>query len=354
MNQPVLRCLSEIEPRPIDWLWPGRIPHRKFTLLVGDPGLGKSLLSLYLCGCVTRRRPFTDGAACTQFGSVIVLSCEDDAADTLRPRLEAAKANLRLCHILEAVRVTGKGGRIIEKAFDLRHDLEALEAALIEHPTVRLIVIDPLSAYLGGIDSHKNSEVRSLLSPLAALAARFNVTIIGITHLSKANRSAIYRALDSIGFVAAARSVWAVAADPADAERRLLIPVKQNLAPNVGGLAFHIEAPNGVPRITWEQGPITTTADQALNVDIERRSKIDDAKEFLKEKLANGRIASKALEATIAREHLSYTTLRRARKELGVKHEKVGTRWFYTLDGNREQVEQVEIFGSQDIENERD
>ena len=202
---------------------------------------------------MSRGTSLPDGAAC-EVGSVIFLSAEDDAADTIGPRLDAAGADVSRVHILEAVRVLLTDGSLAEKPFNLETDKAVLERALHEHPDVRLIVIDPISAYLGGVDSHSNAEVRGLLAPLVALATRFGVAVLCVTHLRKSAGAAIYRAISSIAFAAAARAVWAVASDPEDGDRRLLLPVKQNLSASVGGLGFRIETQNNVPRIAWEPG----------------------------------------------------------------------------------------------------
>jgi RecA-family ATPase len=114
---------------------------------------------------VTRGFAFPDGEKC-EMGEVIFLSAKDDPADTIRPRLDAAGADVSRAHILEAVRVTLADGAQTEKAFNLETDLAALEAVLRHHPGVRLIVIDPISAYLGGVDSHSNAEVRAYLRHL--------------------------------------------------------------------------------------------------------------------------------------------------------------------------------------------
>src|SRR5437660_11349850 len=221
----VLRCFSDIAPKPLRWVWPGRIPLGKLTLLVGDPGLGKSLLTAGIASCVSRGASFPDGARCDS-GSAILLSAEDDPGDAIRPRLDAAGADVSRVHILDAVRVQLTDGSLTEKSFNLETDIALLEGVLREHPDVRLIVIGPISAYLGGTDSHSNAEVRGLLSPLAALAAKYGVAVLAVTHLRKSAGAAIYRAISSIAFAAASRAVWAVACDPEDEERRLLVPGK--------------------------------------------------------------------------------------------------------------------------------
>jgi putative DNA primase/helicase len=315
----VLRCFRDIAPKPLLWLWPGRIPLGKLTLLIGDPGLGKSLLTTDVASHVTRGTSFSDGAAC-ELGSVIFLSAEDDAADTIRPRLDAAGADVSRVHMLEAVRVPLTDGSLTEKPFNLETDSAILEGTLREHPDVRLIVIDPISAYLGGVDSHSNTEVRGILAPLVAIAARFGVAVLCITHLRKSAGAAIYRAISSIAFAAAARAVWAVAADPEDGERRLLLAVKQNLSPSAGGLAFRIETQNKVPRLAWEPDAVALVANDVLgNIDMQQdQSERREAKEWLKDFLADGPVAVKKIQWEAKAAGLSWITVRRAKEALSV------------------------------------
>ena len=95
------------------------------------------------------------------------------------------------------------------------------------------VVVDPLSAYLGVTDSHKNAEVRGLLTPLSDIAAKHHTAIVGVTHLNKAvgQMDAMMRLSGSIAFVAAARSAYLVASDRDDKTRRLFLPLKNNLGP---------------------------------------------------------------------------------------------------------------------------
>lgn len=324
---PMLRCFSDIVPKPLRWLWPGRIPLGKLTLLIGDPGLGKSLLTIDIASRVTRgtsleaqtpSASFPDGAPC-ESGTVIFLSAEDDAADTIRPRLDAAKADVSRVHILEAVCVKLTDGSLAEKAFNLETDCAALEVALKEHPDVRLIVIDPISAYLGGVDSHSNAEVRGVLAPLAALAAQHGVAVLCVTHLRKSAGVAVYRAIASIAFTAVSRAVWAVAADPEDADRRLLLAVKQNLSANMGGLAFRIETQSSVPRLTWEPGAVALAVNEVLgSVEVQDQNERREAKAWLKDLLADGPVAVKKIQQEAKAAGLSWITVRRAKDTLRV------------------------------------
>ena len=146
-------CLADVEPTAIDWLWPGRVARRKIGLLVGDGGLGKSSIMLDLAARHSRGLQMPDGAPGVQ-GATILLSAEDDPADTIRPRLDRLGADVRHVYCLRAVRESNG----TEHMFSLARDLDALEALIIKTKAV-LVVIDPLSAYLGRqVDSYKGGE----------------------------------------------------------------------------------------------------------------------------------------------------------------------------------------------------
>ena len=147
-------------------------------------------------------------------------------------------------------------GKLVEQMFDLNSDIPALEQALQRRPNVRLVIVDPISAYLGkgglgGSNSHNNAEMRALLAPLSVLATKYRVAILAITHLNKAPGQAIYRVMGSLAFVALARATWFVVKDPNDPSRRLLMPTKINVgADNGPGLAYRIqEDDRGAPRL---------------------------------------------------------------------------------------------------------
>ena len=229
-------------------------------------------------------------------------------------------------HTLEAVRVQLTDGSLAEKPFNLETDVAALEGAIREHPGIRLIVIDPISAYLGGIDSHSNAEVRGVLARLATLAAQYNVAVLCVTHLRKSAGAAVYRAIASIAFTAAARAVWAVAPDPEDTERRLLLPVKQNLNANIGGLAFRVETQGAAPRLAWEPGPVALAANDVLgNVEEQQdQSERREAKTWLEDLLEDGPVAVKEIQREAKAAGLSWMTIRRAKEALGVIASKSG------------------------------
>jgi putative DNA primase/helicase len=171
----VVRRAADINPQPVLWLWPGRIARGKVTMLAGHPGLGKSQLALGIAAIVTSGGLWPVDRARAERASAIILSADDDPADTIRPRLEASGAGLERCHIIEATQDIGGDGRPQRRGFSLVDDLARLDAELRRLDDASLIIIDPITAYLGAVDSHRNAEVRRLLAPLAELAAQRRV-----------------------------------------------------------------------------------------------------------------------------------------------------------------------------------
>jgi len=141
----VTRCASEIELEPVEWLWPSRLALRKHTSFGGDPGGGKSQLAMCIAAQVSMGGEWPCDEGRSPQGSVIILSAEDGAADTIVPRLHAAKADLGRVHIVSAVRTNCKTSR----SFNLQADIELLEQKLRDLGDVALVEIDPVSSYLG-------------------------------------------------------------------------------------------------------------------------------------------------------------------------------------------------------------
>jgi putative DNA primase/helicase len=116
---------------------------------------------------------------------------------------------------------------------------------------VRLVIIDPISAYCGSADTHKTSDVRQALAPMQQLAADRDVAMLAISHLNKAaGGDPMSRITGSGAYVAVARAAFLVAEDPSDdgKRRRILAPLKNNLGDDKTGFAFSIES---VALVEW-------------------------------------------------------------------------------------------------------
>lgn len=325
-REPVLTRMADIESQEVEWLWKGRVPLGRLTLLVGAPGTGKSYVTTDIAARVSTGTAFPDGAPCVH-GEAILISAEDDPADTIRPRLDALGADVTRVHLLVTVRCKS-AGRTRETLFTLK-DLDALDKALGSHPACRLVVVDPIGSFLGGdVDSYRDNEVRSVLAPLAALAQKHRVAIIVVMHRRKGTGGrADELALGSVAFTGIARAVWHVTKDAKDAARRLLLAGKQNLSPEGHGLAFRIEHEGPVGRLVWERAPVKMSADEALRDEraaeeskpgpIPRRRA--EAEEWLKELLADGSLAAAHVEREAKAAGLAWRTVQRACRNLGIK-----------------------------------
>jgi hypothetical protein len=173
----VIRRASEIEAKPVRWLWPNRIPIGKVTLIGGEPGLGKSQLTCAIAAAISTGGQWPcGGEGDAPTGSLIIFSAEDDAEDTIKPRLEAAGADPTRILIVSAVETGDRPGR---RSFNLQSDLPPLEQAILGTEGAIAVIVDPMTSYLGKVDSHKNAELRAVLEPLAELAARLGVAIVG-------------------------------------------------------------------------------------------------------------------------------------------------------------------------------
>jgi len=330
---PALTRLADVTPEPVRWLWPGRFARGKVTLIAGDPGLGKSFLTLDLAARVSTGMGWPDAPhERREPGGVVLLSAEDDITDTIRPRLDAAGADCTRIEALTGVRgASDDGERIVETPIDLT-DTTYIEQAIEQVERCKLIVIDPVSAYMGRADSHVNAEVRAVLAPLADLAARHDVAIVAVTHLRKGEGQAIYRAMGSLAFVAAARAAWAVVRDADDptGARRLLLPVKNNLAADAGtGLAFElVDAGGGTPCLRWSADPITVNVDEALarprGTPGPTPAARDEAADWLRGILAGGPVAVALLREEGDAAGFTYATLRRAKETIGARSVKLG------------------------------
>jgi putative DNA primase/helicase len=324
----VLVKLSEIKAEAVRWLWPARIALGKLALIAGDPGLGKSFVSLDVAARVTCGRAWPDGAPGCTLGDVILLSAEDGAADTIRPRADAAGADPDRIEILRAVRESNNGN-LTERHFSLDGDVARLDEALARRPGVKLVVVDPVTAYLGSLDSHKNAELRGALMPLAALAEKRGIAILLVSHLNKGQAEALYRVSGSNAFVAAPRTAWLVTQDPAnEGPRRLMLQLKNNLSPNPGGLAFKIESDEqGRAAVAWEQGRVDLSAREALAPERRERgpkpAKSEAAAVLLRNALSDGaEHPSEYLIKQAGEDGISYDTLSNAAKSLGVRRQK--------------------------------
>ena len=335
------RSLATIEPEPIRWLWPQRIARGKLTVIAGDPKVGKSLITADLTARITAGAAWPDNAGNAPIGNVIFASAEDDPADTIRPRIEAAGGDVSRVFIVDSVTDLDRDGEPFERTFNLKKDAARLASEIEIIGDVAAVIIDPVTAYLGGADSHNNAEIRELLAPLAKIAGEHRTAVIAVSHLNKGSgTNALYRVSGSLAFTAAARACWLVTKDQENEDRRLMIPAGNNIGPDVGGMAYTINAKETsigpVAILKWEPDAIDIDAAEALTPDSEERTERNEAADWLAELLRSGPMKAGDIRKKSNAEGFSWRTVQRARKRAGVVSERsgfgAGTRWAVRTD----------------------
>ena len=317
--------VSDVVPLPVEWLWQGRVPLGMLTTLDGDPGLGKSTVTLDLAARLSRGNVMPDGTPGPAAAGVVLLSAEDDLARVIRPRLEAAGADLR-----RIVTVAMLDGGERRDPLIAAEDLAEVERHVLE-TGARLVVWDPLMAYLPlEVNSHRDQDVRLALRRLSVMGERTGAAVLVVRHLNKGSGGpALYRGGGSIGIIGAARSGLLLTADPDDAagEVRVLAPLKSNLSALAPALRLRLVVDGAAshPRVQWE-GACDHTAERLLSAasNPEERLARDEAAEFLRRILADGPVLVREVEREARAEGISERTLNRARKQVGVQAEKVG------------------------------
>lgn len=343
---------SDIHPECVRWLWKDMIALGKLTVIAGMPGQSKSLLTLDLAARVSQGSQMPCSKHRAPQGNVIILSAEDDPGDTIRPRLDAANADVsHIIHLKAVKEIDGKG----ERSFDLTKDISLLKQTITQVGNVKLIIIDPVSAYFGTkLDTHKDAHVRAVLMPVKTLAEETGTAVITVMHLSKSShKDAMMRVNASIGFVGAARAAFLVVKDPEDEgcevgidQHRLFLSIKNNIGDDLKGLKYKLEivdleipmkdtkgmtlkeiraesirhraqGPLQVPTLKWV-GETTLSANDALTPQ-EKEPKTKPEDEWLLEFLADGPKPQKEVEAAASAAGFSKDKLRRARERWKVR-----------------------------------
>jgi hypothetical protein len=310
-----LRCIADVKAEKVNWLWQPYIPKGKLTLEEGDPGIGKSWISLAIATAVTLGKGLP-GQESVEPANVLLASAEDGLGDTIRPRLDAMGADISRIFAIEGALTLDETG------------LARLESYL-ERVRPSLLIIDPLVAYLGaGVDIHRANETRAVMAQLARLAEKYDSAILAVRHLTKGGMSkAIYRGLGSIDFTAACRSVLLAGCDPDNPQNRGVVHIKSNLAP--AGDAIGYELRDG--SFYWTEYSDLTAARILATDSGDRISEFDEAVTFLKGELAEGPILAKGVYRDAEGVGISMRTLERAKTKLQAKSRKIGDAWFWHL-----------------------
>lgn len=334
-DSPVGIFLAEVEPEEVDWLWHGRLARGKLSILEGRPDEGKTTLALDLAARQSTGAPMPGETTRRAPAGVVVVTAEDALADTIRPRLAAAGADLTRCLAARP-----------DESPSLDEDGLAWLRRACARVGAALVILDPLVALMPGkVDAHRDQDVRRMLRPLRTLAEECSVAILAVRHLRKAAASSPTDAGGgSVGIGAAARVVMLAAADPQNADGHVLARVKSNLSAPWPSLSYRLVPTAGTVAIEWG-AEVSQTAEDLLAAayapgDPEERTRVDEAKEALKTVLALGPVPAKDVEKERHRAGISEWSWRRARTALRVRVAKSGfdVGWMWSLpegDGPR-------------------
>lgn len=339
--------MSDIEAKPIIWLWGGWLPLGKLTILAGAGGCGKTNIALSLIATITTGAEFPDGTKCLNSGRVVIYSTEDDEFDSLKPRLIANGADVsKVSFIKSRINERGEKGPV-----EATKDLILIEEYIIQHPDVRLVLIDPIVSAVSG-DMNKAIDVRRSLQPLVELANKYNFAILGITHFTKGSSgsSPVDRIIGSQAFTALARMTWS-AAKRENGGDCILVRVKSNYSTLKDGLRYQVEEKKITDKksLLTDQIEIETTKTKWLgiisgnassllseveSIESDHSTTVEEAKEFLIELLSSqDNMIVKEIEAKAKDAGFSLATLRRARERLNIKPERIkgGKVWCWKL-----------------------
>ena len=300
---------SKLKSKAVDWLWYPYIPYGKITIIQGDPAEGKTSLALYIAMLLSKGQnlPLTDKPIEKQ--NVIYQNREDGASDTIKPRLERYGADCdRVCFILEE-----------DKALSLLDD--RLEQSIIE-ANARVLILDPIQAYLGESDMARANDVRPMMTNLCKVAERTNCAVILIGHLNKKDGGKdLYRTLGSIDIVAAARSILMVKrCDDEREDLRRIKHIKSNLAPRGKDIQFSLKN----DKLTnWKYPEGVDNVEQTM---------LQLCEEALKQIIGLKGMCSRDVFDAMEEKGFSKRTVERAKVNIGVISKKEGKHWYWYLE----------------------
>ncbi|MEE5994537.1 MAG: AAA family ATPase [Oscillospiraceae bacterium] len=315
-EQPIYEYFSSIEPKEVEWLWYPYIPYGKLTILQGDPGEGKSTVMLNLIATVTNGGVFPDGTVFDRPHPVIYQCTEDNAADTVKPRLLAAGA------------VCEKIAYILDEDEKLTLDDSRIEDTLIR-TGARLIVFDPIQSFLPQDSDMQNvGRMRSLLKKVCAIAEKHHCAVVLIGHMNKGGaNNQLYRGLGSIDIAAIARSVLMSVRDRENPELRYLFQIKSSLAPEGRPVSFLMNRQQG---FIWQEVCDLSIQDVIQNEPVSDNGKRSQAAVLLMEMLMEQDMPSSEIFAELEKQGISRRTVQNAKKDAHIRAYKKNNIWYWS------------------------
>jgi AAA domain len=267
---------TEATEKKILYAWDPVLPLGKLVHFAGRSSEGKSPVTMDLIARISRWAEFPNGCVNGFPGPrrSILMNNEDGLEDTIIPRYYQAGGARGMLLCVQGVH--------IQKKDSLRDGLVALDkdihllCDLARHTDdLGIIVMDPLSSYLGKLKMNSEEDVRSILTPLAGIAEELNIVVITVGHLNKnsENKDPLARIMGAAAFAGVARSVYMFGEDknsPDNKYAHIMSPARGKL---VDSFCYHTveverEFPNGekgnVVQVVWTERS-EQTADDATD-----------------------------------------------------------------------------------------
>lgn len=343
-NDVVIVTGVDLRPEPVKWLWNGYLAQGKIHILASPPGLGKTTIAMSMAATVTTGGKWPDGTK-SSVGNILVWSGEDDAADTLLPRLLASSADRARCHFIQGAK--DEDGSV--RPFDPAKDIPALQIAMQRIGDVKLLIVDPIVSAISK-DGNSNSDVRRGLQPLVDMANASGCAVLGISHFSKggAGGEPAGRVVGSIAFSAVARVVLAVAKVKGDdgEEKRILVRAKSNIGPDDGGFEYALEQKEPLPGIwashaVFGNAVVGSARDLLAEPDQEHSdgggAPSNELPVLIWQELRSGQVHSKVVEATLKEAGYTPKQIRNARQKMNIKTIRATgseNKWYWRLADN--------------------
>jgi hypothetical protein len=322
---------TDVKPEAVRWLWQERIPYGKITLLSGKPECGKTMAMIDLCARVSAGREWPDGSPNLWGPKKVLLACsEDGLGDTIRPRLDAAGANLEnisfITTVVEEVR-DGKGIKL-RRQLKLDTDLSLLRKTLTNDPELALVALDPATSFFGDVNINVDKDVRPVMDTLAAICNAAGVSFVTVIHHNKRNDvDALQKILGASSLAGSVRAIWGFSEDQDKKDEYFMSRVKGNLSKKKTGMKYTIEekSVNGIeaPYIAWGEqhdqsaNDLLTKERETIGAKRGGGSQLATAKMLIPALLKDGPKRATELFEEAEKQGVSINTMYKAKSEIG-------------------------------------
>jgi hypothetical protein len=311
---PLTVFLSGVEPKPVEWLWPNFIPLARASMISGDPNVGKTWLALDIAARLSKGLAWPDGSPGPEAANVLYLTVEDNPHDTIRPRIDSLGGDPSKISIINP-------GYPDFISFAEQDGIKKLEQEILRIGNVRLVVLDPILDFSGGINPNAAEQVRAFLTPLIHIAEKLNLALVLIAHLNKAqSQSAIYRTGGSTSaWLGKCRAAFMIFRDSEEKKKRYISAIKSNLAQDdPPQLSFIPDS----GRLLFEPVAEEINVDEQLNPQLRgqdgEKEEASFAVNWLHDALKDGPVDAKEIKQAARECGISETTLKRTAHKLNI------------------------------------